>query len=98
MNGNFGRSAVKAFLCAALAAVSISLARAGESPAFQAQPLLLMPEIQAAKASCAADIEKFCASIVPGGGRIARCLAANRKEVASACIESMLKAKAALGR
>ena len=56
------------------------------------------PAVQAAASACQADIQKFCADIQPGGGRIVRCLASNRGNVTPACLTGMLKAKAALGR
>jgi Cysteine rich repeat len=56
------------------------------------------PAVVAARLACSAEIETFCSSIRPGGGRIVRCLAKHKNELSQNCIDGMLKAKAALGR
>lgn len=55
------------------------------------------PAVKAAAAVCMPDVNKFCAGIVPGGGRIVRCLAANRDAISPDCRASILKAKSELG-
>ncbi len=56
------------------------------------------PAVQAAASACADDIQKFCAGVQQGGGRIVRCLGANQSALSIGCKSSMLKAKSALGR
>jgi hypothetical protein len=67
-----------------------------------AQPANLPPEanhpaVKEAAAVCMPDVTKFCAGVVPGGGRIVRCLVANKDALNPDCRASMLKAKSALG-
>ena len=38
---------------------------------------------------CAEDVAKFCSDVMPGGGRIGRCLKANKSEVSQACKDSI---------
>jgi hypothetical protein len=56
------------------------------------------PAVKAAQAACSADIQKFCANVEPGGGRIVRCLVGNASQLSAGCRTSMLSAKSALGR
>jgi Cysteine rich repeat len=56
------------------------------------------PAVQAAAEICKGDIAKFCPTVVPGGGRIVRCLVANKENVSVPCVDAILKAKTALGR
>jgi hypothetical protein len=67
-----------------------------------AQPQSLPPQtnnpaVKAAAQACANDITKFCPTVIPGGGRIVRCLISNRNSVSKVCLKSMVEAKAALG-
>jgi hypothetical protein len=39
--------------------------------------------------SCADDLDKFCAKIQPGGGRIAQCLKKNQANTSPACQQAM---------
>ena len=41
--------------------------------------------------ACRGDIDKFCAKTLPGQGRIAACLAANRTSVSKSCVEAVQK-------
>lgn len=56
------------------------------------------PAVKAAISACTGDAQKLCVGVTPGGGRIVRCLAARQSELTPACRDSMLNAKAALGR
>ncbi len=53
----------------------------------RASPLLLLLAAGAARAedACRPDVERLCAGIPPGGGRIAACLKANQAQVSPAC-------------
>jgi Cysteine rich repeat len=55
------------------------------------------PAVQAVISACNGDVQKFCPAVVPGGGRIVRCLAANQDKLSQVCRDSMLKAREALG-
>jgi Cysteine rich repeat len=46
---------------------------------------------------CRGDIEKYCRAIQPGGGRIVRCLIANKDNLTPGCKAGIVKAKAAFG-
>lgn len=41
--------------------------------------------LQAARTACADDLQKFCAGVQPGGGRILACLKQNREQLSSGC-------------
>jgi hypothetical protein len=47
-----------------------------------------------ARAACRADYQKFCSTTMPGGGRIAKCLAENSEKLSPACKTAMADAKA----
>ena len=41
--------------------------------------------------ACRSDVDKFCAKTLPGQGRLAACLAANRTSVSKNCAEAVQK-------
>ena len=41
--------------------------------------------------ACRGDIDQFCAKTLPGQGRLAACLAANRTSVSKSCVEAVQK-------
>jgi Cysteine rich repeat len=41
--------------------------------------------------SCRGDIDKFCATTLPGQGRLATCLATNRASVSKSCTDAIQK-------
>ena len=81
----------------ALAAISAAVLAAAPAYSQQLPPQANHPAVREAAAVCAADIQKHCANVVPGGGRIVRCLAANEQSVTPDCKASIMKAKTALG-
>jgi hypothetical protein len=51
-----------------------------------ATPSVLAQDPMAAiRAACAADVQKFCAGVAPGGGRIVACLKAHKDAVSDGC-------------
>jgi hypothetical protein len=42
----------------------------------------------ALQAACRADVQRLCAGVQPGGGRIAQCLKAHVNEVSPGCLEA----------
>jgi hypothetical protein len=51
----------------------------------------------AARDACMMDAQRFCSHVVPGGGRIIRCLMAQRDAVSRHCRDAMAAARDALG-
>jgi hypothetical protein len=56
-----------------------------------------IPAVRAAREACIADINRLCPDVVPGGGRIIRCLAAQRDQMSPGCKTAVQVARAALG-
>lgn len=56
------------------------------------------PVVRDAWSKCNSDIQKFCPSVQPGGGRIVRCLVANASRLTPECRAGMTSAKSAVGR
>jgi hypothetical protein len=55
------------------------------------------PPAQAApsvRQACQADVEKLCAGVRPGGGRIRECIAAHKDELSPACKDALQSARA----
>ena len=50
---------------------------------------MIPSEAQAQEMPCSEEIQKFCASVEPGGGRILQCLIANESKLSSACMQRM---------
>lgn len=42
---------------------------------------------------CKSDVERLCPGIKPGGGRILKCLKANKKEMTVGCAQALQKLK-----
>jgi hypothetical protein len=51
----------------------------------------------AARDACRVDAERLCSQVIPGGGRIIRCLMAQRDKLTPRCREAMSAARDALG-
>ena len=47
----------------------------------------ILKRLDEAKQACAPDIEKFCADVIPGGGRLIKCLKPHFGELTPACRE-----------
>ena len=45
------------------------------------------------KTYCMSDMERLCKGIEPGGGRILKCLKANKKEMSVGCAQALQKLK-----
>jgi hypothetical protein len=63
--------------------LSVSFASSGE-PSAQA--------VADARVACASDIQKLCAGVSPGGGRIVACLKQHQQEVSDGCRRAVLAA------
>jgi hypothetical protein len=50
-------------------------------------------EALAAGGPCAADVQKFCSSVTPGGGRVARCMKDHQNELSAVCRQKMAQAQ-----
>jgi hypothetical protein len=54
----------------------------------------VLKRVEEAKQACAPDIEKFCANVKPGGGRLLHCLKPHLNELTPACREKFKTVKA----
>lgn len=70
------------FGCACVLGLS---AQAQEAPA---------PPPPSVRQACQADIQKFCAGVQPGGGRIRACMAEHRDELSTACQDALATVRA----
>jgi Cysteine rich repeat len=50
------------------------------------------PQVSDARTACAADIQKLCAGVAPGGGRILACLKQHKDQVSNGCKQAILSA------
>ncbi len=73
-----------------LAVLAESLFRPLTSPAQTTSP-----QASDARAACASDVQKLCAGVQPGGGRVLACLKQHKDEVSDGCKQAIL---AAMGR
>ena len=44
------------------------------------------------RAACAADVQKLCSNVPPGGGRIIACLKQHKEEVSDRCKQAIISA------
>jgi predicted transcriptional regulator len=57
------------------------------------QAAMRQPAVRAAMRACAADRDRLCASVIPGNGRIVRCLAAQPAQLSPTCKSAMEQAR-----
>ncbi|MGY4306685.1 hypothetical protein ACVIJ6_003928 [Bradyrhizobium sp. USDA 4369] len=60
-------------------------AAAAAVPAMVLRPLRPLEELRIMRAACGADARTLCSGIAAGGGRVARCLAANAGALSAGC-------------
>jgi len=64
------------------------------SGAVLAQEAASSPASSTVRQACQADIQKLCAGVQPGGGRIRACIAEHRDELSPACHDALVSARA----
>jgi|HubBroStandDraft_3_1064219.scaffolds.fasta_scaffold05397_4 hypothetical protein len=52
------------------------------------------PAGQGVRAACAADFNKFCSDVQPGGGRIRACIAEHKDDLSPGCRDALQQARA----
>src|SRR5690349_17829559 len=68
-----------------LAVLAESLFRPLTSPAQTTSP-----QASDARAACASDVQKLCAGVQPGGGRILACLKQHKDQVSDTCKSAVM--------
>ena len=56
---------------------------------------LTRQQLMEIRAVCEPDLRKFCASVEPGGGRLAQCLQQNAASISVPCKDKLMAIKAA---
>jgi hypothetical protein len=84
-----------ALLLASLTVLALAIA-AIPAPASAQVPGVNNPAVQAAMSSCKEDRAMFCASVSPGGGRIARCLMEHMDALTPGCRTALNEARTAI--
>ena len=56
-------------------------------------PAKAQPALEELRTYCKADIERLCPGVEPGGGRIIKCLKANKMEMSVGCAMGLKKLK-----
>jgi hypothetical protein len=78
-------------------AIAAGMAMADDPPAAQPTPAQPTPAqlrvMQAVRVACQPDVQKLCAGIQPGGGRIVACLKEHKEEVSDGCKQAIAKAR-----
>jgi hypothetical protein len=55
--------------------------------------VIAVQDVPAAQGPCADDVAKYCKDVKPGGGRLAKCLKENEKQLSPACRSSIEDSK-----
>jgi hypothetical protein len=63
-----------------------------------ATPTLAGPADNGLATYCKADIERLCAGVEPGGGRLLQCLKGHKEEMSVGCAQALMKLKGKLGK
>ena len=71
------------------------LALAFALPVLAAEPGMVA-ELEALRTYCKPDIERLCANVEPGGGRIKECLKKHKEQVSVGCAQALEKLKKGL--
>jgi D-serine deaminase-like pyridoxal phosphate-dependent protein len=71
----------------------ICLAAAAQFAVADEAPAPLPPAVNEARAACEADVQKLCAGVQPGGGRILACLKEHKDAVSDGCKQALAKVK-----
>jgi len=73
-------------------AIAAGVAMADEPPATPPTPAQ-QRNLKEVRAACQTDVQKLCAGVQPGGGRIVACLKEHKDEVSDSCKQAIAKAK-----
>jgi hypothetical protein len=89
------KSAIASLATVAALTLSVLAAVPGHAGAetIDIQSAMRQPAVQAAMRACAADRDRLCASVIPGNGRIVRCLAAQPSQLSPNCKTAMEQAR-----
>jgi hypothetical protein len=91
VKGNLIRTTGPAASIFALAVTNIASAQNVDITSLQRQPA-----VREAMNACIADRNRLCADVLPGGGRIVRCLASRSQDLSAICRSHLEKARDAL--
>jgi hypothetical protein len=89
------RNTLACLLLAAPCIAATSSLAIAQAPFTEAEIAALVqnPAVNAAIAACSGDRWRLCGGVIPGGGRIVRCLAANAESLSPQCRSAMREAR-----
>jgi hypothetical protein len=77
-----------------LTLVAVACATGIAYPAAAQQPAgALSPVLARLMAICQGDLQKLCANVQPGGGRILQCMAQHQNEISQPCKQAIIQAR-----